>query len=132
MPIIDGILETALYVENLGRSCDFYRQVFGFDVIVSSERMCALKVSDRQLLLLFKKRASLGRTPGSHDGDGQLHLAFAISASELAAWEGWLTQHALPIEEKRLWDRGGCSLYFRDPDGHLLEVATPGVWPAVY
>lgn len=24
--------------------------------------------------------------------------------------------------------RGGCSVYFRDPDGHLLELATPGVW----
>jgi catechol 2,3-dioxygenase-like lactoylglutathione lyase family enzyme len=24
--------------------------------------------------------------------------------------------------------RGGTSLYFRDPDGHLLELATPGLW----
>ena len=26
------------------------------------------------------------------------------------------------------WELGGRSLYFRDPDGHLLELATPGVW----
>jgi hypothetical protein len=24
--------------------------------------------------------------------------------------------------------RGGEALYFRDPDGHLLEVVTPGIW----
>jgi len=27
--------------------------------------------------------------------------------------------------------RGGHSIYFRDPDGHLLELATPGLW-AIY
>jgi len=32
------------------------------------------------------------------------------------------------LEEKKAWERGGWSLYFRDPDRHLLEVATPGVW----
>ncbi|HWQ03343.1 MAG TPA: glyoxalase, partial [Candidatus Nitrosotenuis sp.] len=24
---------------------------------------------------------------------------------------------------------GGRSIYFRDPDGHSLELVTPGVWP---
>ncbi len=32
------------------------------------------------------------------------------------------------VVEKKQWDRGGTSLYFHDPDGHLLELATPGVW----
>ena len=25
--------------------------------------------------------------------------------------------------------RGGESIYFGDPDGHLLELAAPGLWP---
>ena len=29
------------------------------------------------------------------------------------------------------WERGGQSIYFRDPDGHLVELATPGIW-AIY
>jgi catechol 2,3-dioxygenase-like lactoylglutathione lyase family enzyme len=35
------------------------------------------------------------------------------------------------IESRMEWPRGGKSIYFRDPDGHLLEVLTPGVW-AIY
>jgi catechol 2,3-dioxygenase-like lactoylglutathione lyase family enzyme len=57
-----------------------------------------------------------------------LHIAFAISAAELPAWEFWLQSKAIPIEEKRQWELGGWSLYFRDPDRHLLELATPGIW----
>jgi catechol 2,3-dioxygenase-like lactoylglutathione lyase family enzyme len=27
------------------------------------------------------------------------------------------------------WEGGGTSLYFRDPDGRSVELATPGIWP---
>jgi len=81
----------------------------------------------RQVLLLFLKGGSraLG-TP--HDGEGQLHLAFAIQAEELPLWEDRLAENEIPIEEKRTWELGGQSIYFRDPDRHLIEIATPGVW----
>ena len=32
------------------------------------------------------------------------------------------------IEGRNDWSRGGRSIYFRDPDRHLLELATPGLW----
>jgi hypothetical protein len=32
------------------------------------------------------------------------------------------------IESVVTWPRGGTSLYFRDPNDHLLELITPGVW----
>ena len=86
-----------------------------------------MQAGNRQVLLLFKKGAS--RTIKSpHDGDGELHLAFAISAAELMGWETWLAQNNITVEERRTWELGGRSLYFRDPDRHLLELATPGVW----
>ena len=34
----------------------------------------------------------------------------------------------IAIEEKKKWERGGQSLYYRDPDRHLIELATPGTW----
>jgi len=127
-PKSEGILESSLYVTDVARSARFYETIFGFRVISDfGERGCALKAGDRQVLLLFKKGGS--RTiPTPHDGDGQLHVAFAISASELAKWEVWLSEKGITVEEKRTWELGGHSIYFRDPDRHLVEIATPGVW----
>jgi catechol 2,3-dioxygenase-like lactoylglutathione lyase family enzyme len=129
MPKLDRLLESALYVDDPERSARFYHDLFGFEVIVAGERLHALSVEGKQVLLLCKKGASADlKSPPPHDGYGRLHLAFAIPASELGAWETWLGQNGVPIEEKVAWERGGCSLYFRDPDQHLVELATPGVW----
>jgi catechol 2,3-dioxygenase-like lactoylglutathione lyase family enzyme len=127
-PKTDGILESSLYVSDLPRSVRFYQETFGFRVISEfGERGCALQAGARQVLLLFKKGAS--RTIESpHDGDGELHVAFAISSAELPNWEAWLQTRGIAVEEDRTWESGGRSLYFRDPDCHLLEVATPGTW----
>src|SRR5881227_3974390 len=127
-PKTDGILESSLYVSDVPRSVLFYQQTFGFTVISEfGERGCALAAGPRQVLLLFRKGASRGIT-SPHDGDGELHLAFAISAAELGSWEGWLSENGIEIEERKEWERGGISLYFRDPDRHLLEIVTPGLW----
>ncbi len=128
-PTTAGILESSLYVEDVPRSVRFYRPIFGFPVVFEFDdgRGCALQAGPRQVLLLFRKGASLGIT-SPHDGDGELHLAFAIAAAELPRWESWLAENEIAVEERREWDRGGVSLYFRDPDRHLLEVATPGLW----
>lgn len=80
------------------------------------------------LCFQFKKRVSLQLNPGAHDGDGQLHLAFAIAADMVDQWRARLSESGIAIEEDRAWDRGGHSLYFRDPDGHLVELGSPGIW----
>jgi catechol 2,3-dioxygenase-like lactoylglutathione lyase family enzyme len=127
-PKTDGILESSLYVSDVPRSIRFYEDIFGFRVISEfGERGCAMQAGARQALLLFKKGAS--RTIQSpHDGDGELHVAFAIPTAELADWESWLHTRGIAVEEKRAWELGGWSLYFRDPDRHLIELATPGTW----
>ena len=128
-PAVNGILETSLYVERPTRSVEFYRRVFGFEVIAPGEditddtRLCAMRAGDRSVLLLFKK----GGTPDT-DATGAIHVAFAIGRSELQRWEEWLGELRIAIEERKTWKYGGQALYFRDPDGHLLEVVTPGVW----
>jgi len=81
----------------------------------------------RQVLLLFAKSTSRA-TQTPHHGDGELHVAFAIPAQELTAWEHWLAENEIAVEEKRAWDLDDQSIYFRDPDRHLIEIATPGIW----
>ena len=137
MPQLTGVLETSLYVEDLERSIRFYLEVMQFQKLVGDQRFGALQAARQQVLLLFKKGASTepmvidGGTIPPHDASGQTHLAFAISAEELEPWERWLQQHQVVIESKVRWERGGQSIYFRDPDGHLLELVTPGCW-AIY
>jgi catechol 2,3-dioxygenase-like lactoylglutathione lyase family enzyme len=127
-PKSEGILESSLYVDDVAASARFYEKLFGFRVISDfGERGCAMQAGLYQVLLLFRKGASLS-IQSPHDGEGNLHIAFAVAASELANWEAWLAENGIPVEEKRTWERGGQSVYFRDPDGHLLEIATPGVW----
>jgi catechol 2,3-dioxygenase-like lactoylglutathione lyase family enzyme len=127
-PKTNGILESSLYVSDLPRSVRFYQENLGFSVIKEfAERGCAMHAGTHQVLLLFKKGASRA-IQSPHDGDGELHLAFAIPSAELASWESWLQARGIAVEEKRTWELGGSSLYFRDPDCHLLELATPGTW----
>jgi catechol 2,3-dioxygenase-like lactoylglutathione lyase family enzyme len=128
------LLESALYVDSLARSRDFYRPVLAARVLLEDERMCALGVADRQVLLRFRRGASAepSETPGgtipAHDGRGPQHLAFGVTVDQLAACRKRLDALDVTVESTVHPPRGGTSVYFRDPDGHLVELVTPGVW----
>jgi catechol 2,3-dioxygenase-like lactoylglutathione lyase family enzyme len=134
MPHVGHLLETSLYVEDLTRSVDFYQCLFGFEILARDNRFCALSISGEQVLLLFRKGASAAPIflPGGvippHDGTGRSHLAFTIQAADEGAWEEHLNGAKVAIESRIAWPEGGISLYFRDPDGHLLELVTMGCW----
>jgi catechol 2,3-dioxygenase-like lactoylglutathione lyase family enzyme len=133
MPKIAHILETSLYVDDLERAGKFYERCFELAPMYADARMRAYALGGT-VLLLFPKGQSLKPVATSrgtippHDGSGPLHIAFAVDSNELPAWEQRLTDDGIDIEGRMRWPRGGTSLYFRDPDGHLLEVATPGLW----
>jgi catechol 2,3-dioxygenase-like lactoylglutathione lyase family enzyme len=135
VPRVSGILETSLYVHDLDRSKVFYEALMGFKVIFQDERMCAMEMPNEQVLLLFRHGMTSEPAPvpngfiPPHHGSGALHLAFAIPSGELSAWQDQLLSRNVQLESKVEWPQGGVSLYFRDPDGHSLEVATPGLWP---
>jgi catechol 2,3-dioxygenase-like lactoylglutathione lyase family enzyme len=137
MPQLDAVLETALYVDDLDRAVRFYSDVLELTPLYRDNRLCAFSVGGRNVLLLFPRGGSLetvhmpGGTIPPHDGAGPLHVAFAIGKDELPKWEARLGANRIAIEGRTTWKRGGESIYFRDPDGHLLELATPGLW-AIY
>jgi catechol 2,3-dioxygenase-like lactoylglutathione lyase family enzyme len=134
MPTIGRVLETSLYVDQLDRSIHFYESLFGFEKLVFDDRFCAFNVAGQQVLLLFRKGGTREpiQLPGGilppHDGEGTTHLAFSIAAEDERDWTERLGAVGVPVESRVEWPRGGFSLYFRDPDGHLLELVSPGCW----
>jgi len=134
-PPITGVLETVLYVDDLERSRAFYERVLGLKPMVTDDRFSAYDAGPSSVLLLFKRGATLdpvvmdeGTIP-PHNGHGPLHYALGIPAGALELWKQHLQVLGFEIEGRVDWKGGGVSLYLRDPDNHLVELATPGLWP---
>ena len=133
-PAIEGLLETSLYARDLKRTAAFYRDLFGLKTLVDSPRLVAFEIAQRSVLLVFQTGSTeqdvvdaRGTIPG-HDGHGRLHLALSIGADDLDAWRARLSEYGVVVVGEYRWPRGGVSLYMRDPDGALVELATPGLW----
>jgi catechol-2,3-dioxygenase len=135
-PKITHLLETSLHVENLEDASQFYQRALGLAILIEDERMVALALPGGAALLLFQRGASLA--PGDmtegmslpRDGGETQHLCLAVPTGSLDDWERHLMVNGIVIESRVAQAHGGTSLYFRDLDGHSVEVATPGVWPA--
>ena len=135
IPRVRRVLETALDCDDLPRSAAFYKALLGVTPMVDNERLVAIDAGGGTMLLLFQKgAASSVELPGglvpAHDSGGAGHFAFAIDTADAPAWEARLAERDIPIESRVTWERGGLSLYVRDPDNRLVELATPGLWPS--
>ncbi len=136
-PRLSHLLETSIYVADLDRAQGFYQRVLGLELFLRDDRMSALGLPGNAVLLLFRAGGSTEPTPTDdgdaippHDGGGRVHLCLAIPRNELDAWDEHLAAQGVPVESRITWPAGGTSLYVRDPDGSLLELATPGLWPS--
>ncbi len=128
------MLETAIYCDDLPRTIAFYQDLLESEPMLSVERVAAFDAGEGTVLLLFQRGASdhAFETPGGvvpgHTSTGPAHIAFAIDRADVAAWLERLAGLHIPIESRVDWPRGGHSIYFRDPDGRSVELATPGTW----
>ena len=134
-PRVRRVLETALDCNDLPRSAAFYTKLLDVTPMVEMDRLVAIDAGDGTVLLLFQKgAASSVLLPGglvpAHESGGPGHLAFAIDRATIPLWESRLAELQIAIESRVTWERGGVSLYFRDPDNRLVELATPGLWPS--
>ena len=137
-PTVTGIVEAALHVQEVARSMDFYQGLFGFEAELRNDAIGVLRIPNRQALILFPRTANpqpvvnppiaIEGTIPSHGASGRMHVAFSIHADELEPWRARLTARGINIEGVVRWKRGGTSVYFRDPDEHLIELITPGLW----
>lgn len=131
---IRRMLETVIYCDDLAKTAAFYQTLLSVEPMLTGDRLVALDAGEGTVLLLFQRGNSGpldtagGLVPG-HDGGGPVHLAFAIDVEAIQSWEAKLAQLGIPVESRVRWDRGGQSLYFRDPENRSVELATPGIWP---
>ncbi|MBX3437240.1 MAG: VOC family protein [Planctomycetaceae bacterium] len=131
---INGILKTALYVANPAVAAAFYRRLFGFATLLESERLVALDVAGKNVLLLFRTGAAdeaydtgNGIIPGRAGGP-PAHFAFSMSSEDVEPWRTKLESEGIVVESIVTWPRGAKSISFHDPDGNLAELISPGFW----
>jgi glyoxylase I family protein len=128
---IAGLHHITLLCADVERSLGFYRNVLGMRLVKQT-----VNEDDRGARHLFFGDEE-GR-PGTlvtcleypdldegAVGRGSTHhFALAVeSEEELAAWQSYLTERGIPTTE--VLDRTYFkSIYLRDPDGHIVEIAT--------
>ena len=132
----EAILESALYVTDLGAAESFYAGVLGLDQISELEGRHVFFRCGRGVLLLFDAEAT--RQPPAadatlpvppHGTTGEGHLCFAASAEEITRWKARARGKRRRDRSRLRWPSGGRSIYFRDPSGNSLEFAEPKIWP---
>jgi lactoylglutathione lyase len=124
--MVRGLFETHLTVADLARSTAFYRDVVGLPVALElPERGAAfhwIGAPGRAMLGLW----SLGSAPMGLS----LHVAFDVALDDVLAAPARLREQGIeplsffaePADEPSVigW-MPAAAVYFRDPDGHLLE-----------
>jgi glyoxylase I family protein len=124
---ITGIHHITLLVKDLSRSAAFYRNVLGLRLVKQT-----VNEDDRSARhFIFGDEDGLMITcleyPDLDEGKvgrgSTHHFALAVdSEAELAAWKQYLDQKGIPTTD--VMDRDDFrSIYLRDPDGHIIEIA---------
>jgi catechol 2,3-dioxygenase-like lactoylglutathione lyase family enzyme len=117
-------------VDDLVRAEQFYGEVLGLELESRQEGRHAFFRCGNRMLLLFNplaSRESADHFP-PHGAFGPGHVAFGVREAELTAWTARLERGGVTIEKTIDWPGGGRSIYFRDPAGNSLELATPRIW----
>lgn len=128
---IRGVHHVTAICADAERTIAFYRDVLGLAVVRDSasdddpdSRHVWFDAGDGSQALSFMQYPEL---PPSSDGPGGTHH-FALlvdSAEELDAWVAYL--RGRDVEATEVMERGSFrSTYIKDPDGHLVELATRG------
>ncbi len=130
----DGVLEAALYVDDLDAAEAFYGGVLGLERIARQEGRHVFFRCGSTIVLLFRAEATriaprAGALPvPPHGAEGPGHLCFAAAGAALDGWVRRLEEAGIEIEADFRWPNGARSIYLRDPAGNSLELAEPKLW----
>jgi catechol 2,3-dioxygenase-like lactoylglutathione lyase family enzyme len=126
-----GVHHVTLICGDLERSTRFYRDVLGLTLVREAAsdddpdaRHFWFGDPDARPGTLVSLMEYPDLEEGRQGRGSTHHLAFHVgSRKEVDAWADWLRSQGVDTTET--YERGGLrSTYFRDPDGHVLEIAT--------
>ncbi len=124
---LDGINHFALNVRNMDRAEEFYTGILGFPVITRTETRAGLKhvevdAGNVAIALFESPELDLTAAQKTMTEDGYLHFAFGAPYDRFDATLQALKEGGVDMDgEPRDWGNG-ISIYFRDPDGHQIEI----------
>ncbi|MBD9451602.1 VOC family protein [Rhizobium sp. RHZ02] len=132
--VLEGMLETALYAEDLDKVEAFYEGVLGLSKISRSGNRHVFFRCGPGVLLIFNPKETI-KPPSTtalqvppHGTSGAGHACFRVSGENLDAIATRLMSEGVAIESEVTWPQGGRSIYFRDPAGNSLECAEARIW----
>jgi len=131
---IEGILETALYAEDLDAAEAFYGGILGLERITRQKDRHVFFRCGAGVLLIFNPKETVHPPPPGafpvpvHGANGPGHACFRVPGPDLDFWVKKLEEAGIAIEADFRWPNGARSIYFRDPAGNSLECAEPGLW----
>ena len=109
-----------LLCEDIASMKAFYHDVLGFPIERDWEDWVEMRAG--AVLLTLRKRGRPYDGPSLRDTAG-VQLAFRVTPPEVGAWYDELLQKQVEIlEPPRDWDYGHRTLFFKDPEGNILEI----------
>lgn len=132
--IPQGVLEAAVYVDDLDRAEAFYAGVVGLEVMTKQPPRHVFFRAGGTVVLAFDPDHS--RVPPAkgalpvppHGATGAGHICFSVPGPALEDWAGHLQDKGVEIEADFRWPHGPRSIYVRDPAGNSVEFAEPTLW----
>lgn len=125
---VNQILESVLYAKNLVEAEEFYTTILGLKVFAKDAYFLFFKLENSMLLIFNKEHTLYQNNRPRHGTESSGHLAFKMKHESISDWRKQLQKHKIKIEKELRWENGAYSIYFRDPAGNSLELATPDLW----
>ncbi len=133
VPPLGGVLEAAVYGEDLAALERFYAEVLGMEAIARKQGRNVMMRCGQSVVILFDPAVSArveGMVP-PHGARGPGHVAFVAADDDIDRCRARFQALGVPIEAEIDWPDAGTSLYVRDPAGNSIEVAPASLWNGI-